>query len=552
MQLGPYFYLGDLLTNGKLYHYESGTTTLKHVYSDRALTTTMAQPLTSDSNGLFDFYADGGAYKFVLTDTNDSPISTWDGWDGKDFLLSIQDVSEARKILQINPSTLLPQYRFMPIQWVGDFGVVADGVTDDTAALTAFWQSAMANPGIPHLLSPATYAITSALPEISVSGTWLECVGYGMHDVGSLYSGAIIKWISMSNPTNIQVIQPPASASGPRLSDIKFKGICFDCQGVAATGIYLASIFESEIWTGAANAATAGGIVTTRADASLGEATDSQKNQIRWVGRQIETPGGTSLFLTGDADGNTSMNEFWIDVAHMNGSALACVNTDNNDFRFVRAYRATGGTATEAISLFGNNTSDTQTCRGDRFHYVTAVKADGGSYVSVHAYGTGTYTYPTHDCQIFCLDTLNGTTVPTVDTGATCYWRADTSPLDSTPYVAFTPVVTSQSGSIGAYTATGWYAKRGAQVSCQAEVTITTKDTAGGYLQFTIPAAIATHATAAKGAAIVGVERANSEKMVVGYIDSGGATSGVIYLYDGSTPFVADGDKFVFNWVHEV
>ena len=79
MILGPFHYLGDLLTDGKLYHYASGTTTLRNVYTDLLLTTTDAQPVLSDANGVFTFFADDSAlYKFVLTDTNDAVISTWD------------------------------------------------------------------------------------------------------------------------------------------------------------------------------------------------------------------------------------------------------------------------------------------------------------------------------------------------------------------------------------------------------------------------------------------------------------------------------------------
>lgn len=75
--LGPFFYLGDLLTDGKLYHYASGTTTLKDVYTDRAQTTTADQPLPSDANGLFTAYG-SGLYKFVLKDVNDTEISIFD------------------------------------------------------------------------------------------------------------------------------------------------------------------------------------------------------------------------------------------------------------------------------------------------------------------------------------------------------------------------------------------------------------------------------------------------------------------------------------------
>lgn len=75
--LGPFFHLGSLLTDGQLYHYASGTTTLKNVYTDRAQTTAADQPLLSDANGIFTFFT-SGLHKFVLKDVNDAEISSWD------------------------------------------------------------------------------------------------------------------------------------------------------------------------------------------------------------------------------------------------------------------------------------------------------------------------------------------------------------------------------------------------------------------------------------------------------------------------------------------
>lgn len=43
----------------KLYHYEPGTTTLKNAWTDRTKTTTAAQPLVADANGVVSAYFDG-------------------------------------------------------------------------------------------------------------------------------------------------------------------------------------------------------------------------------------------------------------------------------------------------------------------------------------------------------------------------------------------------------------------------------------------------------------------------------------------------------------
>lgn len=60
---GPFTSNGTILTGTEveLYHYTSQGATDKDVYTDRALTTPAAQPLTADSHGLITFFADGGS-----------------------------------------------------------------------------------------------------------------------------------------------------------------------------------------------------------------------------------------------------------------------------------------------------------------------------------------------------------------------------------------------------------------------------------------------------------------------------------------------------------
>jgi len=89
--LGPYFYSGKLLTDGKLWHYATGTGANKPVYTDKALTNEAAEDLSSDANGLFTFFA-AGEYKFVLALANGTTISTWDQW-------AIGAVGEASTVL---------------------------------------------------------------------------------------------------------------------------------------------------------------------------------------------------------------------------------------------------------------------------------------------------------------------------------------------------------------------------------------------------------------------------------------------------------------------
>ena len=68
---------GTPYASSKLYHYAAGTTTDKDIWTDEAKTTPAAQPIVADSKGIITFYADGD-YKFVLKDSSDNTLYTWD------------------------------------------------------------------------------------------------------------------------------------------------------------------------------------------------------------------------------------------------------------------------------------------------------------------------------------------------------------------------------------------------------------------------------------------------------------------------------------------
>lgn len=84
VQLGPFFSGGTLQGAAKLYHYNAGLATLKNIWEDRAQVTTLAQPLVADSNGVFNFFADG-LYKLIICGPNSTGptvdvLYTLDNW----------------------------------------------------------------------------------------------------------------------------------------------------------------------------------------------------------------------------------------------------------------------------------------------------------------------------------------------------------------------------------------------------------------------------------------------------------------------------------------
>ena len=78
-QLGPFFSSGALNGAAKLYHYAAGTSTLKDIWTDRSMSTTLAQPFVADADGVFNFFADG-LYKIVITDAAGITLYTLDNW----------------------------------------------------------------------------------------------------------------------------------------------------------------------------------------------------------------------------------------------------------------------------------------------------------------------------------------------------------------------------------------------------------------------------------------------------------------------------------------
>jgi hypothetical protein len=84
VQLGPFFSSGVLQGGAKLYHYAAGSSTLKNIWLDRDQLTTLAQPFVADSDGVFNFFADG-LYKLIVvgpdsTGPTDDVLYTLDNW----------------------------------------------------------------------------------------------------------------------------------------------------------------------------------------------------------------------------------------------------------------------------------------------------------------------------------------------------------------------------------------------------------------------------------------------------------------------------------------
>lgn len=199
----------------KLYHYEAGTATLKNLYSDENLQTTVAQPLVADSKGVVQFWALGD-YKFVIDDANDVTKYTWDDQDinkGQSFIQAtgtaypaasaankgmgfakIDGSNVVRGIGISNGTSFVEIYRAnasgtqviddiitkaMPVYNVlhSDWGAIGDGTTDDTTAVqAAITEIAAQGAGV--LYFPRDYEFR-IVGKLTITNTSIKIMGDG-------------------------------------------------------------------------------------------------------------------------------------------------------------------------------------------------------------------------------------------------------------------------------------------------------------------------------------------------------------------------------------
>lgn len=404
-----------------------------------------------------------------------------------------------------------------------DFGAVGDGVTNDTAAMTAFFNSAKANPNITHRLAKKTYGISAALPTIDVSNVIITGMGASLHDAVPRISGSVIKWIGASGfAAPIIKLTATAGAGLQRLSNIQFTGIGIDCDdGAADFAMEVLSTFQSNIDVVISNPAVVG-ISLNVISGAIGEAKDTQLNYIRAVTRSVEAPNAIGMIAGGDSVANTSFNEIELLAQHKNAPALKCTNSDNNRF-YVRSFVAGGGTALYNVELHGGPTSPLRS-RAELFMILS-------SSLPLRAFGTGTYVVGSTGHSIYSLDKANGTPDPVVDVGASVFWSSSTGAMMNTSPVQYTPTVAASSGTITTASASAQYFDRGNIRYYKGIVTITTNGTGAGVLNVSLPSVV----VGATGTIANGMERAITGKAVQGYADAGASLVGLRF-YDGTYP----------------
>ena len=171
---------GVPLAGGKLYTYAAGTTTPAVTYTSSSGATPHTNPIILDSAGRVatgEIWLTGGvSYKFLLKDSNDVLIATYDNVSGisdnADLLayeaaIAASSGSSLVGFIQSGTGAVATtvQAKLRQTVSVKDFGAVGDGTTDDTAAI----QAAL-NAAYQVFLPTGTFRITSTIT-ISSAGS---------------------------------------------------------------------------------------------------------------------------------------------------------------------------------------------------------------------------------------------------------------------------------------------------------------------------------------------------------------------------------------------
>lgn len=201
---------GDPLTGGKLYFYESGTSTPLDTYSDEALTSANANPVVADSSGTWsDIWLKPQDYKVVLKDQNDVQIWSADPVNnfGTDETGTDNDstarVSELVIILDGGGSTLTAGFkRAVPFRFactINEARMVAD---QSGSVVVDIWKDVAANypPTDADSITasaPLTISSDTDVTDSTLTG-WTTTIAAGDDLMFNVDSATSITWVSIA------------------------------------------------------------------------------------------------------------------------------------------------------------------------------------------------------------------------------------------------------------------------------------------------------------------------------------------------------------------
>ncbi len=312
----------------------------------------------------------------------------------------------------------------MSTSWIDvrDFGAIGDGITDDTAAI----QSAIdaCNGGVVYF-PPLPFKITDTLLLTKHHVSLLGDGASHTSDVAITITGTRLFWAGPSGGTMLLV----SAVSGTGLPALKcpcVKNITLDgVSGLAAIGLSVKSAhrgqFDNLYFKNFSTFAIDCGCFEKGPE--LGEAADNTKClfsniNIRQLSGSATSGGG--LRLGGSSNANTSNNDFLnVSINHKDGTAIQCVNVDNNRYYGIVINRASGGTGL-GVELCAGASAD-EKARSECFFYIAV--GTGG----LVARGTPSGTYPSINNKLFLYSRDNGAPAPVLESGATLFMSPDCS-----------------------------------------------------------------------------------------------------------------------------
>lgn len=227
---------GDAISGATLTFYVTGTTTLSSVYANSTLATPLSNPVTADSAGRFAaIYLDPTVtYRVILKDGSGNTIK-----DVDPVSLSASGLT----FLQSGAGAAGRSVQDKLREWVSvkDFGATGDGTTDDTAAVQAAIDYAMAN-SRSVLVPPGDYSVTG-LTAVLTAGA--DTCSFTMH--GQSRNGArFTKRDSSTDP-----ILAVSHTTEPTTANVDIQNLAFFGNAKGSDGVRLTSIGSatlSRLW----------------------------------------------------------------------------------------------------------------------------------------------------------------------------------------------------------------------------------------------------------------------------------------------------------------
>jgi hypothetical protein len=249
---------GVPLSGGKLYTYAAGTTTPRATYTSSSGSTPHANPIVLDSGGRVPggelWLTNGVSYKFVLKDSTDVLIATYDN------IVGINASTDAALVTynegDIGAVTYTVRAKLQQTVSVKDFGATGDGTTNDTVAIQAALDT-----GKSVYIPQGTYLVSSALQLKTTSqmvfGDGQQSVLLTTTDIETMYSSTNVFGVVLSDLQFKNTVSE--ILTGPTHFHVHFGTGASGCVirncgfNTALTGAYVRTTHHAGVWFEGAN-----------------------------------------------------------------------------------------------------------------------------------------------------------------------------------------------------------------------------------------------------------------------------------------------------------